>query len=182
MPRVLLWHLLSPCFLQLLLLLKCRPCSLVTLNQHRHPDKNNNSEESNEVFKRINAAYARLSKADESDDDLDDIDPDDFFADDLFTELGIDPFFILLSGLFGGRGGRGARGGRGRGGFGMGFMPGPRGMPFAVFGGMPSRGMPFGGYNAGRSGPFNAYAESDDDSWETDDEGDHMDEDERIRR
>jgi hypothetical protein len=47
----------------------------------------------------VSAAYARLTKAEESDDDLDDIDIDDLFADfeDLFGAAGIDPMFILLS-------------------------------------------------------------------------------------
>jgi hypothetical protein len=53
----------------------------------RHPDKNANSNESNEKFKQINAAYARLTSAQDSDDDLDDIDLDDLFMDDLFAEV-----------------------------------------------------------------------------------------------
>jgi len=42
---------------------------------------------SNEQFKQINAAYARLTSAQDSDDDLDDIDLDDLFMDDLFAEV-----------------------------------------------------------------------------------------------
>ena len=107
----------------------------------RHPDKNSNSDEATEKFKEINAAYARLTSAEESDDDLDDIDPESFFMDELFEELGIDPLFILLSGLFadsrrfrgGGRGpmGFGMGGGGGGGGYGMGGM-GMGGMPFMM--------------------------------------------------
>lgn len=41
---------------------------------HRHPDKNaNNKEEATVKFQQVSAAYARLTGADESDDDLDDV-------------------------------------------------------------------------------------------------------------
>lgn len=66
----------------------------------RHPDKNNGSDESNEMFKKLNAAYARLTSS-EDDDDLDGIDPDDLFDDELFAELfgggrgGFHPFFFM---------------------------------------------------------------------------------------
>eukprot|EP00877_Chromochloris_zofingiensis_P001727 jgi/Chrzof1/11555/Cz06g00030.t1 len=136
-----------------------------------HPDKNANSVESTEQFKKINAAYARLTTAEESDDDLDDIDPDDLFMDDLFQELGIDPFFILLSGLFGGR-----RGGM-KGPFGM-SGGGPAGFGGAFFFGP---GGPGGGSSrmGGRGGGFNSQGpprrsstnDDDDDSsgeWYTD--------------
>ncbi len=47
-----------------------------------------NLDEATEKFKRISAAYARLTSVEqESDDDLDDYDPSDIFTDDLFAEL-----------------------------------------------------------------------------------------------
>jgi hypothetical protein len=53
----------------------CHGCSVLA-PCCRHPDKNGNSEESNTKFQMISAAYARLTSADASDDDLDDLDPD----------------------------------------------------------------------------------------------------------
>ena len=58
------------------------------IRARRHPDKNGNSEEAKERFQKINAAYMRLTGADESDDELDDVDVSDFFShDDIFDEL-----------------------------------------------------------------------------------------------
>uniref|UniRef100_A0A383VNM1 J domain-containing protein n=1 Tax=Tetradesmus obliquus TaxID=3088 RepID=A0A383VNM1_TETOB len=126
-----------------------------------HPDKNGNSEESTTKFQLISAAYARLTSADASDDDLDDLDPNSMDMEDLFGDLGIDPMLIFAM-LFGG----GPRGGFGRGpprGFGGGFGGGPfggGGGPQGVFmtpgggffsmGGM--GGGPFGGSRGGGGG------------------------------
>jgi hypothetical protein len=170
------------------------------LRYRRHPDKNSNSDEATEKFKEVNAAYARLTSAEESDDDLDDIDPESFFMDELFEELGIDPLFILLSGLFSDS--RRFRGGRGPMGFGMGGMGGMGGMPFMMrmpmgfdMGGPPPRGVPKGfrqakgggpvyqGPYGGRGGPPRGgygggyYDEEDEDSdeWETDGDDDDID-------
>lgn len=51
----------------------------------RHPDKNNNSEESTEKFKLINAAYVRLTK--DKGDDMSDYDAEDMYEDDIFSEF-----------------------------------------------------------------------------------------------
>ena len=60
----------------------------------RHPDKNQNSQESTDKFKLINAAYARLSSLAESDDDFEDLDPSELFTEDLFRDMGVDFFSV----------------------------------------------------------------------------------------
>lgn len=150
----------------------------------RHPDKNN-SEEATEKFQMISAAYARLTSADQSDDDLDDLDPSNFDVDDLFGDMGIDPMLFFAM-LFGGRGGgiHMAMGPRGPVMFmspGMAFGGGPFGgggrrqrgggtMSGGRFGGPPPRGGPFGGGGGYYEGDQDDYGTDDDgdDEWETD--------------
>ncbi|KAF5836929.1 hypothetical protein DUNSADRAFT_5260 [Dunaliella salina] len=141
-----------------------------------HPDKNRDrTEEASEKFKQINAAYARLTGSDESDDEID----EDDFADlsDLFGTM-------FLFSLFGGMP-MGGRRGRGRGG-GMGGMPfgdipsfvfssaGPRGSRGGYTYGPPPGffgGMPFDMYDDDEEEDddfSDDYTESDE--WTTDDE------------
>lgn len=55
----------------------------------RHPDKNQNSQESNQMMQRINAAKDKLSQSYEDDDDDDDEDYD--YDDDDYDDV-YDPF------------------------------------------------------------------------------------------
>ncbi|KAF6263756.1 hypothetical protein COO60DRAFT_1457934 [Scenedesmus sp. NREL 46B-D3] len=154
-----------------------------------HPDKNGNSEESTTKFQMVSAAYARLTSADASDDDLDDLDPNSMDMEDLFGDIGIDPmlFFAMLFGGPRGFGGTPRGFGGGPRGFGGGPPFGRRGGPGIVFmspGGFFSMGGPPAPFGAGgrrggpppRGGGGHQYYEDDDDDdeWETDDEDEGM--------
>ena len=58
-----------------------------SLALRHHPDKNNGCADSAEQFKRVSAAYARLTSDHASEDELDDEHAFDGFDDDFFAQL-----------------------------------------------------------------------------------------------